>query len=59
MIKDVDKSTVLDANAIENPVLGVISPEKLSAGVKELLLMKTGRFCVIIYICKLVPSVLH
>ena len=49
MIKDVDKSTVLDANAIENPVLGVISPEKLSAGVKELLLMKTGRFCVIIY----------
>uniref|UniRef100_I5ARP3 DUF4869 domain-containing protein n=1 Tax=Eubacterium cellulosolvens (strain ATCC 43171 / JCM 9499 / 6) TaxID=633697 RepID=I5ARP3_EUBC6 len=40
VIKDVDKSIVLDANAIESPVLGVISPEKLSGGVKALLLMK-------------------
>lgn len=40
MIKDVDKSDVISANAIESPVLGTISPLMLSGGVKTLLLVK-------------------
>ena len=40
VIKDIDKSTVLDAIAIESPMLGGISAEKLSGRVKALLLMK-------------------
>lgn len=39
MIKSVDGSTVLGPNAIESRVLGVIPPEKLSGGVKTLLLL--------------------
>ncbi len=40
VIKDVDKSDVISANAINSPVLGVISPEQLSGGVKTLLLIR-------------------
>lgn len=39
MIKDVDSSTVLGSGAIESPVMGIISPERLSGGVKTLLLI--------------------
>lgn len=39
MILDVDKSTVVSANCIESPVLGFIAPQKLSGGVKALILM--------------------
>ena len=39
MIKDVDKSTVISAQAIESPILGIISPERLSGGVKTLMLI--------------------
>lgn len=39
MILDVDKSIVKSANCIESPVLGQIAPEKLSGGVKALILM--------------------
>lgn len=39
MIKSIDKGVVLGSNAIETSVLGVIPPEKLSSGVKTLLLM--------------------
>lgn len=39
IILDIDKSEVIDANNIKSPVLGGISPEKLSGGVKTLLLM--------------------
>ena len=39
MIRDVDKSEVIDRNAIESPVLGVISPDALSGGVKTLMLI--------------------
>ena len=39
MIKDIDKSTVLSNGAIESPVLGIISPEQLSGGVKTLILI--------------------
>ena len=39
IIKSVDKGVVLGPNAIETRVLGVIPPEKLSAGTKTLLLM--------------------
>ena len=35
----VDGSKVISANAIESPVLGVIAPERLSGGVKALILM--------------------
>lgn len=40
VIKKIDKSEVLDQQAIKSPVLGIISPERLSGGTKTLLLMK-------------------
>jgi len=40
VIRKVDRSEVLDKQAIRSPVLGVISPERLSGGTKTLLLMK-------------------
>lgn len=42
VIKKVDKSEVLDRNAIKSPVLGIIPPTALSGGTKTLILMK---FC--------------
>ena len=39
MIKDVDDSDVLSGECIMSPVLGQIPPERLSGGVKTLLLM--------------------
>mgnify|MGYP001055729006 CR=1 FL=1 len=39
MIKDVDKSTVLDSGVIDSPVLGKIPPLSLSGGVKTLILI--------------------
>ena len=39
VIKKIDKSNVLGPHAVESPVLGVISPEKLSGGTKTLLLL--------------------
>ncbi len=43
MIKSVDRSDVLDANAIKSPVLGVISPVGLSGGVKTLILIANDK----------------
>lgn len=40
VIKDIDHSEVIDANSINSPVLGNISPLQLSGGVKALILMK-------------------
>ena len=40
VIKKIDKSDVLDVQAIKSPVLGIISPERLSGGTKTLLLIK-------------------
>lgn len=40
VISDVDHSEVIDANSIQSPVLGNISPLQLSGGVKALILMK-------------------
>ncbi len=40
MIKDVDKSNVISARAIDSPVLGSISVKELSGGVKTLILMR-------------------
>lgn len=40
MIKDVDSSEVLYSGVIDSPVLGKIPPEKLSGGVKTLILVK-------------------
>ena len=40
VIKKVDGSDVLDAQAIKSPVLGMIPPTALSGGVKTLLLIK-------------------
>ena len=42
MIRDVDKSEVLGAHIIESPVLGGIGPERLSGGVKTLMLLAFG-----------------
>lgn len=39
MVRDVDSSTVESAHAISSPVLGVIAPERLSGGVKALIIM--------------------
>ena len=39
MIKDVDKSEVISENLIVSPVLGNISPDFLSSGVKTLILI--------------------
>lgn len=39
VIRDVDKSTVINGNAIESPVFGIMPPTKLSGGVKTLMLM--------------------
>ena len=39
MIKDVDDSDVLSGECINSPVIGQIPPERLSGGVKTLLLM--------------------
>lgn len=39
MVFDVDGSTVESAHAIHSPVLGVIAPERLSGGVKALIIM--------------------
>ena len=43
VIKDVDKSEVIDANIIKSPVLGSITPNDLSGGVKTLLLIHYDR----------------
>ncbi len=40
VIRKIDKSEVLDVQAIRSPVLGIISPERLSGGTKTLLLIK-------------------
>ena len=40
MIRDVDRSTVLDSGVIDSPVLGKIPPTELSGGVKTLILVK-------------------
>lgn len=40
MIKDVDRSDVISANAIQSPVLGTITPLQLSGGVKTLMLIR-------------------
>ena len=39
MVLDIDKSKVISPNLIESPVLGPIGVEKLSGGVKTLILM--------------------
>lgn len=40
MIRDVDRSEVLDSGVIDSPVLGKIPPLNLSGGVKTLILVK-------------------
>ena len=40
VIKEVDKSEVIDGEYIQSPVFGGITPERLSSGVKALILMK-------------------
>lgn len=46
IIKAIDKSEVKSANAIYSPVMGTIEPEKLSSGVKTLMLVKYMKeFC--------------
>lgn len=39
MMQDVDHSTVLSAHSIDSPFLGIIAPERLSGGVKALIIM--------------------
>jgi len=39
MIKDIDKSEVISSGLIESPVLGSIGPDRLSGGVKTLILV--------------------
>ena len=46
MIRDVDRSEVLDSGVIDSPVLGKIPPLNLSGGVKTLILVKFEPSCV-------------
>ena len=39
MIKDIDKSEVVNSRIIDSPVLGPITPKELSGGVKTLMLL--------------------
>ncbi len=39
MVLDVDKSEIKSSNCIDSPILGLIPPERLSGGVKALMLM--------------------
>ena len=39
MIQDIDKSKVIAGGVIDSPVLGLIPPERLSGGVKTLILI--------------------
>ena len=48
IIKDVDKSEVIDSNLIESPVLGKISPLALSGGTKTFLLILNDKFLIFI-----------
>ena len=43
MILDIDKSEVVSENLIQSPVLGAISPNQLSGGVKTLILMANDK----------------
>lgn len=43
MIKDIDKSIVLDSGVIDSPILGKIPPINLSGGVKTLILVKFNK----------------
>ncbi len=43
MIKDIDKSVVLDSARIDSPIFGVMSPVQLSGGVKTLLLIANDK----------------
>lgn len=40
MIRDIDKSEVIDSAVIDSPVMGKIAPVSLSGGVKTLILMR-------------------
>lgn len=40
MIKSIDRATVVGPNAVDSKILGVIPVEKLSSGVKTLLLLR-------------------
>ena len=39
MIKDIDKSEIVNSRIIDSPVLGPITPKELSGGVKTLMLL--------------------
>ena len=39
MVQDVDQSTVLSSGTIDSPFLGIIGPQDISGGVKNLILM--------------------
>jgi hypothetical protein len=43
MIKDIDKSVVLDSARIDSPIFGGMSPVQLSGGVKTLLLIANDK----------------
>lgn len=43
VVKDVDKSEVIDARTIKSPIFGTMSPKKLSGGTKTVLLVAFDR----------------
>ncbi|MBQ2882539.1 MAG: DUF4869 domain-containing protein [Alphaproteobacteria bacterium] len=52
MVRDVDKSEVISPSCIQSPVLGQITPESLSGGVKALIcLWKLDDFKVDLIVC--------
>lgn len=43
IIKDIDKSDVIDGNSIKSPIFNVMSPKQLSGGAKTLILVANNR----------------
>lgn len=60
MIQDIDKSVVLDSGVIDSPVIGKIPPERLSDGVKTLMLVKNlpggGRYSMLPHVATTAQS---
>lgn len=51
MIKDVDGCEVLSPNCIESPILGQITPDLLSGGVKALILLLKTDYEIDLLVC--------
>ena len=56
IVREVDDSEVLSSECIQSPVLGQIPPERLSGGVKTLLLILKNRFLMLLHVVIIVQN---